>query len=116
MVTAIASDKKTGIIQMMFPRIQYITFLWVLARLFPLKQTLGFFFNALQTSPKTTMAHLQNSLFIFMAFHVTLLLNKDLVVEEANTAVSGGASYKQIGYGMGNGSSYKYQRQFCYNQ
>ena len=48
-----------------------------------------------------------------MAFHVTLLLSKDLVVEEVNTAVSGGASYKQIGYGMGNGSSYKYQRQLC---
>ena len=60
------------------------------------------------------MAHLQNSLFIFMAFHVTLLLNKDLVVEEANIAVLiGGASYKQIGYGMGNGSSYKYQRHLC---
>ena len=59
------------------------------------------------------MAHLQNSLFIFMAFHVTLLLNKDLVVEEVNTAMSGGASYKQIGYGMSNGSSYKYQRQLC---
>ena len=54
------------------------------------------------------LSHLQNSLFIFMAFHITLLLNKDLVVEEVNTAVSGGASYKQVGYGMGNRSSYKY--------
>ena len=57
------------------------------------------------------MAHLQNSLFIFMAFHMTLLLNKDLAVEEVNTAVSGGASYKPICYGVGNKSSYKYLRQ-----
>ena len=43
---------------------------------------LGFVFNAWQTSAKTTEVDLQNSLFIFITFHVALFLNKELVLYE----------------------------------
>ena len=67
---------------MMFPRIQHINFPWVLVRVLPTKIDIGFVFNALQTSAKTTEVDLQNSLFIFITFHIALFLNQELVLYE----------------------------------
>lgn len=41
---------------------------------------LGFVFNALQSSAKTTEVDLQNSLTVFITFHIELFLKKELVV------------------------------------
>ena len=42
----------------------------------------GFVFNALKSSAKTTEVDLQNSLFIFITFHIVLFLKKELVLYE----------------------------------
>ena len=67
---------------MMFPRIQHINFPWVLVRVLPTKIDIGFVFNALQTSAKTTEVDLQNPLLIFITFHIALFLNQELVLYE----------------------------------
>ena len=82
-VTAVACDDSQVSLLMIFPRIQCHQFPMSISKIFfPLKQTLGFVFSALQTSAKTILVDLQNFLFIFMTFHIAMLLNKQLALQE----------------------------------
>ena len=67
---------------MMFPRIQHINFPWVLVKVFPTKTDAWISLQCFAKFCKTTEVDLQNSLFIFITFHIVLFLKKELVLYE----------------------------------
>ena len=79
----------------MFPRMQHINFRSVLARLFSTKIDPWICLQCLQTSAKTTVVNLQNTLLIFMTFHIALLLKKELLYRMSSTTVSGDSCYDE---------------------
>ena len=91
-MTAIACDEKTSIILNDVSQNTAYQFPLPITTIFffPLKQTLEFVFKTLQASAKTTVVNLQNSLFVFMTFHIALLLNKE---RKSSTTMSRGSCY-----------------------